>query len=67
MTITREAHVLAGPSVEVLNQICLQDRLYLLLLFPDGSRRLVPAEWTDAEPGDAAATPRRDHELVAGP
>ena len=47
VTITRE-HPLRGAPLAVAGRVCRQGRLQLLLETPDGSRRFVPAEWTDA-------------------
>ena len=47
----------------VLKQLYRQGHLQLLLLFPDGSRRIVPVEWTDA--ATDGFVPTNDLELVA--
>ena len=57
-----------GQSLEVLKQVRRRDDVLLLLLLgPDGSRRLLPVEWTDALPGDAPGQPGTGHQLLAGP
>ena len=63
--ITRKAHVLEGEVVAVLKQLFREGRLRLLLLFPDGSRRIVPVEWTDAATDESVPTGNR--ELVGEP
>ena len=46
--ITRKAHVFEGQSLGVLNRINRRTGVLLMVLCPDGSRRLIPMEWTDA-------------------
>jgi len=43
----RPAHPFEGKSLAVLGQTHRKDRLHLLLILPDGSKSLVPAEWTN--------------------
>jgi hypothetical protein len=50
--ITRSRHPLRGQQLQVLGQRCRQGRLELLLVLPDGSKSLIPADWTDFD--DAA-------------
>jgi hypothetical protein len=47
--ITRRCHPLEGQSLRVLGQMRRHGRLELLLELPDGSKRLIPQAWTDAE------------------
>lgn len=56
VTITRE-HPLEGVPLPVAGHACRQGSLELLLRTPDGGKRFVSAEWTDAgrsEPPAAA-------------
>ena len=54
-TITRE-HPLQGLPLPIVRLACRQGRLELLLQTPDGSRRFVPLEWTDADTADPPLT-----------
>jgi len=58
--ITRERHPLRGRELLVLGGMRRHGRLELLLVLPDGSKRLIPAEWTsqDADGAAAAADPQ---------
>ncbi|MCY4430233.1 MAG: hypothetical protein OXC11_07560 [Rhodospirillales bacterium] len=51
-TITRE-HPLQGLPLPIVKLACRQGRLELLLQTPDGTRRFVPLEWTDADTADS--------------
>src|SRR5262245_52693333 len=44
--ITRPRHPLGGRELRVLGGMRRHGRLELLLVLPDGSKRLIPAEWT---------------------
>jgi hypothetical protein len=44
--ITRARHPLEGRELRVLGGMRRHGRLELLLVLPDGSKRLIPAEWT---------------------
>ena len=46
VTVTRERHPLAGLELRVLGGMRRHGSLELLLVLPDGSKRLIPAEWT---------------------
>ena len=46
-TITHE-HPFRGLPLPIIRLVCRQGRLELLLRTPDGGRRFVPLEWTDA-------------------
>lgn len=46
-TIIRPAHPFEGKSLAVLGHTHRNDRLHLLLILPDGTKSLIPAEWTD--------------------
>lgn len=55
----------AGRSVPVLTQAARNKELTLLLLFPNGDRRLVPQSWTDAVPaGKPHPLPSREASLA---
>ena len=47
MTIVRARHPFEGKSLNVLGTIHRHRRLHLLLILPDGSKSLIPADWTD--------------------
>ena len=47
MTITRPHHPFQGQSLEVLRHARMRGRLHFVLILPDGSKSLIPAEWTD--------------------
>ena len=47
MTITRERHAFEGQSLAVISSIRRRGVLLVLVVLPDGSRSLIPAEWTD--------------------
>src|SRR2546429_9219423 len=46
-TITRPHHPFHGQSLEVLRQARMPAGLQFVLILPDGSKSLVPADWTD--------------------
>ena len=52
--ITRPHHPFEGKSLAVFGSRRQQGRLHLILVLPDGSRSLIPAEWTDVH---GCATP----------
>ncbi|MBZ5612260.1 MAG: Y4bD/Y4pK family protein [Acidobacteriia bacterium] len=47
VTITRPHHPFHGQSLEVLRQARMRGRLEFVLNLPDGSKSLIPADWTD--------------------
>jgi len=47
VTIVRARHPFEGKSLAVLRAMHRHGRLYLLLILPDGSKSLIPADWTD--------------------
>jgi len=47
VTIVRAHHPFEGKSLTVLGTIHRHGRLHLLLILPDGSKSLIPADWTD--------------------
>jgi Family of unknown function (DUF5372) len=56
VTITRPRHPLRGRSLRVLGGMRRHGAMELLLELPDGTKALVPAAWTNAQPplgGDA--------------
>jgi len=53
VTITRERHPFEGRSLAVISSIRRGGVLLLLVSLPDGSRSLIPAEWTDWDEGHA--------------
>lgn len=64
VVITRRRHPLGGRELRVLGGMHRHGRLELLLVLPDGSKRLIPAEWTSQHTdGDSAA---RDGRSSAG-
>ena len=59
VVITRPRHPLEGRSLRVLGRMRRHGQLELLLVLPDGSKRLIPRAWTDAgedTAGDVVAT-----------
>jgi hypothetical protein len=48
--MVRARHPFEGKSLAVLKAIHRHGRLYLLLILPDGSKSLIPADWTDFAP-----------------
>ena len=56
MTVTRPRHPLQDRSLRVLGGMRRHGFMELLLELPDGSKSLIPAAWTDAQPpiGDGA-------------
>ena len=59
VTLTRRRHPFEGRSLQVLGSMRRHGAVELLVVLPDGSKRLIPAAWTDLEQpagGDDAAT-----------
>ncbi len=50
VTIVRARHPFEGKSLAVLKALHRRGRLYLLLILPDGSKSLIPSDWTDFAP-----------------
>ena len=48
VVVTRPRHPLEGRSLRVLGRMRRHGQLELLLVLPDGSKRLIPQAWTDA-------------------
>jgi len=69
VTVTRVHHPLAGKTLRVLGRMRRHGRLELLLELSDGSKRLIPAEWTSQDGGLGLAVLagpfRRDQPLAA--
>jgi hypothetical protein len=49
VTILRERHPFEGRALPVMGTIKRRGILLLLVVLPDGSRSLIPANWTDWE------------------
>ena len=60
MTITRERHPFEGRSLAVIGSIRRRGVLFVLACLPDGSRALIPAQWTDWDEGQVAANARAE-------
>ena len=48
VVIIRSRHPLEGRSLPVLGRMRRHGQLELLLVLPDGSKRLIPQAWTNA-------------------
>ena len=48
--LTRPRHPFEGRPLPVLGSMLRHGAMELLVVLPDGSKRLVPAAWTDLEP-----------------
>jgi len=58
VTIVRTRHPFEGQSLHVFGAMHRKGRLLLVLILPDGSKSLVPADWTDlASPTHTLAAP----------
>ena len=53
MTITRERHPFEGRVLPVIGSIRRNGVLFALACLPDGSRALIPAQWTDWDEGQS--------------
>ena len=51
VTVTRPRHPLEGRELRVLGGMRRHGQPELLLVLPDGAKRLVPAAWTDLRAG----------------
>ena len=56
VTVIRARHPFEGISLDVLRSTRRQGRLQLILILPDGSKSLIPADWTDLA---SAAQPQK--------
>ena len=69
--VTRHRDALEGQTLRVLGRLRRHGGTELLVVLPDGSKRMIPAEWTDAAPAgggdgrDAAATLGAISDLLA--
>jgi len=58
VTIVRARHPFDGRSLNVVEGMHRKGRLHLVLILPDGSKSLIPADWTDlALPTQRPSTP----------
>ena len=58
VTVVRTRHPFEGRSLSVFGAMHRKGRLLLFLILPDGSKSLIPADWTDlASPTQSIATP----------
>jgi hypothetical protein len=68
VVITQARHPLEGRDLRVLGWMRRLGRLELMLELPDGSKRLIPAEWTsqhdDPDPGPGTGTLGRTADLL---
>ena len=57
--LTRPRHPFDGRQLPVLGSMRRHGAMELLVVLPDGSKRLIPAAWTDLEPaaGDGSDGP----------
>jgi hypothetical protein len=60
VTIIRERHAFEGQSLAVISSIRRRGVLLVLVVLPDGSRSLIPANWTDWSIEQAKRTPADD-------
>ena len=60
MTITRERHAFEGQSLAVISSIRRRGVVFALVVLPDGSRSLIPANWTDWDIEQAKRIPADD-------
>lgn len=51
--VTRRRHPFEGRSLEVLGRMRRHGRVELLVVLPDGSKSLLPADWTDLGDSDS--------------
>jgi Family of unknown function (DUF5372) len=49
VTLTRRRHPFEGRPLPVLGSMLRHGAMELLVVLPDGSKRLIPAAWTDLE------------------
>jgi hypothetical protein len=63
VTVTRVLHPLAGCVLQVVGSMSKLGRENLLVVLPDGSKSLIPADWTDHGGGDL---PDQGSPILAG-
>ena len=49
VTLTRPRHPFEGRPLPVLGSMLRHGAMELLVVLPDGSKRLIPAAWTDLD------------------
>jgi hypothetical protein len=57
--VIRARHPFEGRALNVLETIHRKRRLHLVLILPDGSKSLIPANWTDL------ASPAQPHQVCS--
>lgn len=57
VVVTRPRHPLEGRTLRMLGRMRRHGRVELLLVLPDGSKSLIPADWTDLEPAAVETGP----------
>ena len=57
VTLTRARHPFEGRPLPVLGSMLRHGAMELLVVLPDGSKRLIPAAWTDLEAGAGRGWP----------
>jgi uncharacterized protein DUF5372 len=60
VTITRERHAFEGQSLIVISSLRRRGVVLVLVVLHDGSRSLIPADWTDWSPEPAEPTLNED-------
>ena len=65
VTITRPNHPFEGKTLAVFGRRRYQGKLHLILILPNGSRSLIPVEWTDLDafPQSPPAPPKPNTHL----
>jgi hypothetical protein len=51
--VTRHRDALEGQTLRVLGRLRRHGSTELLVVLPDGSKRMIPAAWTDTAPADS--------------
>ncbi|NTV97301.1 MAG: hypothetical protein HGA75_18125 [Thiobacillus sp.] len=65
--MVRRGHPFEGQALQVLWRTHRAGRLYFLLILPDQSRSLIPADWTDlAEPTQSSSREPGQHPPLLG-
>jgi hypothetical protein len=65
VTITRPHHPFEGKTLAVFGRRHHQSKPHLILILPDGSRSLIPTDWTDLDSStpDVPAVPKQNTNL----